>query len=406
MPVVTMHRVLKLLRFFSLDSLDSIDENGDPKITIFSVAMSLRRKEKGKPMPLAMRPQTRATKNWLKALHLTRERSDPWEKFHLDELPVENAIRHRYNALNQTWSTEEVVVKMDNKSFAKGAMRECFRMKKLSNFSQSQDWSRDSNNYVAKSYMDAKVERKTYFEDVKLQMDAKLWGEEFNRHNPPKKVDIFMMAILELVERPGQPLFHVEHYIDGVYVKYNSNSGFVDNRLARQTPHAFSHFTFERSGHELIVVDIQGVGDLYTDPQIHTCEGNEYGDGNLGVRGMALFFHTHQCNAICRSLGLEKFDLASTEKAEIHSSAASSGRSASQTVLRGSELAVETPSEGDRADHFQNFFRTRSISNDWGMASRSMSKNSCGSDCQMDDVFSNDDEVSLIFVIYYSWRLW
>lgn len=33
---------------------------------------------------------------------------------------------------------------------------------------------------------------------------------------------------------------------------------------------AFSHFTFERSGHQLIVVDIQGVGDLYTDPQIHT----------------------------------------------------------------------------------------------------------------------------------------
>jgi len=50
----------------------------------------------------------------------------------------------------------------------------------------------------------------------------------------------------------------VEHYIDGEYVKYNSNSGYVDNRLARQTPHAFSHFTFERSGHELIVVDIQG----------------------------------------------------------------------------------------------------------------------------------------------------
>ena len=25
-------------------------------------------------------------------------------------------------------------------------------------------------------------------QDVKLQMDAKLWAEEYNRHNPPKKV--------------------------------------------------------------------------------------------------------------------------------------------------------------------------------------------------------------------------
>ena len=32
------------------------------------------------------------------------------------------------------------------------------------------------------------VEREVYFQDVKLQMDAKLWGEEYSRHNPPKKV--------------------------------------------------------------------------------------------------------------------------------------------------------------------------------------------------------------------------
>ena len=31
--------------------------------------------------------------------------------------------------------------------------------------------------------------------------------------------------------------------------------------------------SFGRSGHELIVVDVQGVGDLYTDPQIHTATG-------------------------------------------------------------------------------------------------------------------------------------
>ena len=38
---------------------------------------------------------------------------------------------------------------------------------------------------------------------------------------------------------------------------------------------------------KVIVVDIQGVGDLYTDPQIHTATGEEYGDGNLGTKGMA-----------------------------------------------------------------------------------------------------------------------
>jgi len=40
----------------------------------------------------------------------------------------------------------------------------------------------------------------------------------------------------------------------------------------RNTPHAFSHWTWEHSRGRDIVVDIQGVGDLYTDPQIHTAD--------------------------------------------------------------------------------------------------------------------------------------
>lgn len=40
---------------------------------------------------------------------------------------------------------------------------------------------------MAKRYTES-VDRDVYFEDVRLQMEAKLWGEEYNRHKPPKQV--------------------------------------------------------------------------------------------------------------------------------------------------------------------------------------------------------------------------
>jgi len=43
------------------------------------------------------------------------------------------------------------------------------------------------------------------------------------------------MYIIEFKDRPESPLFHCEHFIEGLYIKYNSNSGFVEENL-RYTP--------------------------------------------------------------------------------------------------------------------------------------------------------------------------
>ena len=54
----------------------------------------------------------------------------------------------------------------------------------------------------------------------------------------------------------------------------------------------------------MIVADIQGVEDLFTDPQVHTSDGQGYGQGNLGAWGVHTFLCSHICNEICGALGL------------------------------------------------------------------------------------------------------
>ena len=84
----------------------------------------------------------------------------------------------------------------------------------------------------------------------------------------------------------------------GEYRKHNSNAGYVESDsaagISRRTPQCFSHFSFVESNYEKIIVDIQGVQDIFTDPQIHTIDGKGYGEGNLGIRGIALFFLSHR----------------------------------------------------------------------------------------------------------------
>jgi len=244
---------------------------------------------------------------------LRKSESDSWAEIFEDIKPYK-ATRLRYNAAKETWLEDKIQIKIEPETFNEGAMRECFRAKKLGNFSMNPKWH-TASSVVLKRYKES-VDTPTLFEDVKLQMEAKMYSQLYNKRKPPKQIDIMQICIIKVQDyndNEEYTHFQMEHFIEGDYTKFNSNSGFVSDDL-RRTPQAFSHFSFEHSGREKMIIDIQGVNDLWTDPQIHSANGLDYGDGNLGIRGMALFLLSHRCNDICAYLNLPKFELHHTEK--------------------------------------------------------------------------------------------
>ncbi|OWZ07749.1 Protein-kinase [Phytophthora megakarya] len=236
-----------------------------------------------------------------------------------------DAIKHVFDSEQRKWTSSRIKVKIDTEPFAKGGLRQVFHLQDLSmpppalgteNSNEDSVMSK-CTSYVAKIAIDPNENPDTYFKDVEMQAVAAKYAKLYNSYNPPRRVEFLEAWILQLIPSDASgagdqtiesltlsgSICGVEPFIAGEYHKHNNNFGYV-SELDRNTPQAFSHFTYEASGQQILVVDIQGVGDHFTDPQIHSRRGKEFGKGNLAVRGFERFLDSHRCNPICRYLKL------------------------------------------------------------------------------------------------------
>mmetsp|Transcript_32298 Transcript_32298/g.75868 ORF Transcript_32298/g.75868 Transcript_32298/m.75868 type:complete len:151 (-) Transcript_32298:236-688(-) len=88
----------------------------------------------------------------------------------------------------------------------------------------------------------------------------------------------------------------VEPFIKGKYVKFNSNSGWTDDRYAIMQ--ALSHFSYHFTDGQYLLCDLQGSCDdvcyVLTDPVVLSREGREFGVTDTGFKGMESFFANHR----------------------------------------------------------------------------------------------------------------
>lgn len=156
---------------------------------------------------------------------------------------------------------------------------------------------------------------KSYKEQMEVQSVSAFLAQEFNKQKPEEAKEVLFtkVVVISLYERHKPFYCSQEPLIEGPYVKYNSNNGFVNKDEYAATLNAFSHWTYQVTNHYLMVVDLQGVKSTsptgprfaLTDPALHCKDVTRFCSTNLGNEGMHRFFRTHHCNSICKAMKLQ-----------------------------------------------------------------------------------------------------
>ncbi|KJE89669.1 hypothetical protein CAOG_01104 [Capsaspora owczarzaki ATCC 30864] len=245
----------------------------------------------------------------------------------------EKAVKHIFVASTRSWLSLPTRVKVQRELLGKHGERKAFHLQEVG---PGRDVA--SVNYVAKICLDSDAARQLLFRWVEDQMYAREWANKFNEFQPPKKVTFVDAWLLELVDRSDKPICAVEQFLSGSFQKHNDKEG-RPTVQDRNTPQAFSHFSYVASDSKLLICNIKGVGDTYTDPRICLASHAylpQQGAGEASApaaaaleleiaadeRTIANFIESHRCNPICVYLKLPIMNGPPTTEADAQSAAA------------------------------------------------------------------------------------
>lgn len=201
----------------------------------------------------------------------------------------------------------EFPIKIRNEPFGAGSLRYAYILEM------------DGKIYVAKEskYQEKYKDRIEYHkENVEQQLIARDWAARFNKSlkmagHFVNKINFKRAYIVRLRDENSKGGFRyvqVERLIEGKFEKFNNNGGQIPTSAYTSEEgkfaNAFAHYTYEQSKQDLMILDIQGVGTKWTDPQVISKE-KKYGNADLGKKAMDNFFKFHKCGDICSLLKLQ-----------------------------------------------------------------------------------------------------
>uniref|UniRef100_A0A4W4HK56 non-specific serine/threonine protein kinase n=1 Tax=Electrophorus electricus TaxID=8005 RepID=A0A4W4HK56_ELEEL len=238
--------------------------------------------------------------------------------FHIKKMYSPNSINNSMSS----WAQRGLCAKIEflSKEEMGGGLRRALKV--LCTWSEY-DVLKPGHLYIVKSFLPEVINtwKSVYKEDTVLhlclreiqqQRAAQKLTFAFNQIRPktipysPRFLEVFLLYC----HSAGQ-WFAIEECITGEFRKFNNNNGdeIVPTNLLEETMLAFSHWTYEFTRGELLVLDLQGVGEILTDPSvIKSGEKGSYdmvfGPANLGDDAIRNFRTKHHCNSCCRKLKL------------------------------------------------------------------------------------------------------
>ncbi|XP_062328015.1 transient receptor potential cation channel subfamily M member 7 isoform X3 [Osmerus eperlanus] len=236
---------------------------------------------------------------------------------------LEESSPNTINNSMSSWAQRGLCAKIEflSKEEMGGGLRRALKV--LCTWSEY-DMLKPGHLYIVKSFLPEVIQtwQSIYKEDTVLhlclreiqqQRAAQKLTFAFNQMRPktipysPRFLEVFLLYC----HSAGQ-WFAIEECITGEFRKFNNNNGdeIVPTNLLEETMLAFSHWTYEYTRGELLVLDLQGVGEILTDPSVIKSgeKGRSYdmifGPANLGDDAIRNFRAKHHCNSCCRKLKL------------------------------------------------------------------------------------------------------
>ncbi|KAJ3442144.1 eukaryotic elongation factor 2 kinase-related [Anaeramoeba flamelloides] len=249
------------------------------------------------------------------------------------------SLRKLYDTVsNKGWLEQEREFRIYKKIFAKGSFRDVFLM-----------MDKKGTIFVLKLFRDQNETEEILLnkskQEVCISAIARNYAKRFLSKRPPRSVDFVIPFVLDFrnlnpqfgsrnnrhnnvnikyakSEISNLPLNSLicngEIFLQGTFRRYTNNWNYKNTLYADKTVFAFSHFTYDRSNEKLMIVDLQGVGNILTDPAIHNNIKKNIkkkkqdqkliwmNDNDLNLPGIVEFFKSHVCSKTCKKLNLKE----------------------------------------------------------------------------------------------------